>query len=314
MSRRRRPGGRDIDGILLLDKPSGASSNQVLQTVKRLFRARKAGHTGSLDPLATGMLPICFGKATRISSFLLASDKRYLTVGQLGEATDTGDAEGRVVRNCSVEGIDRERIEAALAAFRGEIEQVPPMYSALKHKGERLYEIARRGEVVERPARRITIHELNLLGFDGNRFELDVHCSKGAYIRTLVEDIAEAMGSCAHVVRLRRTAVAPFDAEGMLTLAQLESLAEQGLAALDALLLPVDAGLAHWPELSLAAADAERVLRGQAVRAPDRAPAGMVRIYTAERRFLGIGAVADGRLAPKRLFVREPGGRARPAC
>jgi len=305
VSRRRRVQGREIDGILLLDKPTGLSSNQALQTVKRLYRARKAGHTGSLDPLATGMLPICFGQATKISSFLLASDKRYRAVGRLGEATDTGDAEGEVIRRCAAADIDEFRLEKALARFRGEIEQTPPMYSALKHNGERLYEIARRGESVERPARRVVIHALTLKSFHDNHFELDVHCSKGTYIRSLVEDIAKSLDSCAHVTALRRTAVAPFEKDAaMATLEQLEATVEKGLEALDALLLPVDSGLAHWPETSVPQALADRLLRGQPVSLETPPVDGLVRVYAPGRRFLGIGSATAGRLAPKRLFTR----------
>ncbi len=301
---RRRPAGRELTGIVLLDKPSGLSSNQALQQVKRLFRARKAGHTGSLDPLATGMLPICFGAATRISPFLLDADKSYRTVARLGEATDTGDAEGAVIRQCPVPAIDAAKIEKVLNRFRGEIEQVPPMYSALRHKGQRLYELARQGKTVERPARRVTIHRLELRAWCATELELDVRCSKGTYIRTLVEDIASALGCCAHVTLLRRTTVHPFEDQPMMTLERLQALAADGPAILDGALLPTDAGLAHWPAVLLDEDETRRVLQGQTVARSELPGAPWIRMYSSDREFLGIAQGKGGRLAPKRLFAK----------
>jgi tRNA pseudouridine55 synthase len=207
---RRRSTGRKVNGILLLDKPLGITSNDALQRVKHLFRARKAGHTGSLDPLATGLLPICLGEATKISAFLLDADKRYRVKVKLGVTTTTADAEGEVLEEKPITGVDQARIEAALESFRGEIDQLPPMYSAIKHKGERLYNLARQGIEVEREPRRITIHSLVLLDWQAPEFSLDVHCSKGTYVRTLAEDIGNVLGCGAHVTALHRSGVGPF--------------------------------------------------------------------------------------------------------
>ncbi len=304
--RRRRPQGRDVSGILLLDKPMGITSNAALQEVKKLYRARKAGHTGSLDPLATGMLPICLGRATRISAFLLDADKEYLVRVKLGEITTTADAEGEVVETHPTDQVTREALEAVLPRFRGQIEQLPPMYSAVKHKGERLYKLAREGVEVEREPRAITIHELELLEFDNPEFEIRVHCSKGTYVRTLAEDIGRALGVGAHVIGLRRTRVGPYQEEGMVTLESLRQLAaEQGLEALDALLLPLDSGLAQWPEVRLGADSAFYLLQGQPVLVPKAPTEGWVRIYDADGRFLGVGEIDDdGRVAPRRLLAK----------
>ena len=301
---RRRPRGRDLTGILLLDKPSGISSNQALQQVKRLFQAQKAGHTGSLDPLATGMLPVCFGAATRISPFLLDADKSYRTVARLGEATDTGDAEGALIYRCAVPPLDAETIESVLRRFRGEIEQIPPMYSALRHKGQRLYELARQGKTVERPPRAVTIHKLELIALHETGFELEVRCSKGTYIRTLVEDIGRALDCCAHVTELRRTVVHPFEGLGMVSLERLEAMASTDRASLDGVLLPADAGLGHWPEVLLDERQTERILHGQTVAQPGLPTTEWIRMYSSERVFLGIGNARKGCLAPRRLFVK----------
>ncbi len=305
--RRRRNSGRDVSGILLLDKPAGITSNAALQEVKRLFRARKAGHTGSLDPLATGMLPICLGKATRISAFLLDADKEYLVRVKLGEVTTTADAEGEVVERHDPAGVSREALEEVLPRFRGEIEQLPPMYSAVKHKGERLYKLAREGVEVERQPRTITIHALELLDFRNPLFEIRVHCSKGTYVRTLAEDIGRALGVGAHVAGLRRTRVGPYEESGMVTLERVESLAEAGgTAALDELLLPVDTGLAQWPEVRLGADSAFYLQQGQPVMVPRAPTEGWVRIYDRDGRFLGVGEIDDdGRVAPRRLLAKR---------
>ena len=300
---RRRPKGRNISGILLLDKPEGLTSNEALQTVKRLYKARKAGHTGSLDPLASGLLPICFGEATKISGFLLDADKHYRVRCKLGEKTTTADAEGEVIETRPVEGIDAAGLEAALEAFRGSIQQVPPMYSAVKHQGQRLYKLAREGVEVEREPRTVVIHALELLSFEPPFFDLDVRCSKGTYVRTLAEDIGEALGCGAHVTALRRLGVGPYDDQGMVTLDELKSLAEEGLEALDAKLLPIESALAQWPEVQLNE-DATYYLRqGQAVLVPRAPTSGWVRLYAAGGTFLGMGQILDdGRVAPKRLM------------
>ena len=300
---------RDVDGIVLLDKPAGFSSNQALQAVRRLFRARKAGHTGSLDPLATGLLPVCLGEATKVSAFLLDADKHYTTDCRLGLTTTTGDSEGEVVETRPVPALDAARVEAVLEGFRGEILQTPPMYSALKHQGRRLYELARRGEVVEREARRIRIHALRLVRFHGDEIALDVRCSKGTYIRSLVEDIGEALGCGAHVTALRRLGVTPFDEPRMYALPELEAIAEQGPASLEAVLIPMDTALTAMPALHLNDECAGYVRLGQAVRVPEAPASGLVRLYGADEAFMGVGRMLDdGRVAPQRLLrAADPG-------
>ncbi len=303
MGRRGRARGRPISGILLLDKPLGLSSNQALQGVKRLYDARKAGHTGSLDPLANGMLPICFGDATKISAFLLDADKYYWFRVKLGETTATGDTEGDVLQTRPLEGITAERIEQVLAGFRGEVEQLPPMYSALKHKGKRLYELAREGVEVEREPRKVMIHGLVLGDLDLPEFELTVHCSKGTYVRTLAEDIGEALGCGAHVTALRRTGVGPYTGHPMYTMDQLQAAADEGQAALEGLLLPIDTALSDWPEVRVNADTAFYLKQGQAVLVPKAPTEGGVRIYQGDE-FIAVGQVQDdGRIAPKRLMT-----------
>mgnify|MGYP001822774527 CR=1 FL=1 len=304
MARRRK--GRRISGILLLDKPAGMSSNAALQKVKWLFKAAKAGHTGSLDPLATGLLPVCLGEATKASAFLLDADKRYVTTVRLGEKTATADAEGEVIETAPVPDISLEHLAEVLERLLGEIEQLPPMYSAVKHQGERLYKLAREGVEVERKLRTITIHDLACLDFDGSNLKLDIHCSKGTYVRTLAEDISEALGTVGHVAELRRTAVGPFDDIDMVTLEQLEALAPEGFDALDRLLLPIDSGLMHWPDVRLNADAAHYLQQGQPVFCPGSPASGMVRVYDNEERFLGAGEINDdGLVAPKRLMLAE---------
>jgi len=298
-----RPARREVDGILLLDKPVGLTSNAALQRVKRLFRARKAGHTGSLDPLASGMLPVCLGQATKVSAFLLDADKAYTVTAQFGTATDTADAEGVVIAESALKQVSRDRLEQAMAGLRGEISQVPPMYSALKQGGRRLYELARAGQQVERAPRQVWIRALDIEHFDPSRPVLTVRCSKGTYVRTLVEDLALACGSLAHVAALRRSEVTPFCAGGMVTMEQLEAAGDD-LGSLDSLLRPVDEALAGWPAVRLSAADARCLCQGQSVRAADPIIPGRVRLYEPQGRFLGMGEVdSDGRLFPRRLFV-----------
>ncbi len=294
---------RNVNGILLLDKPAGGSSNRVLQRVKWLFAARKAGHTGSLDPLATGLLPLCFGEATKVSGFLLDADKRYRVQCRLGETTNTGDAEGEVVAQRQVPRLDAATVAGVLTRFLGEQDQVPPMYSAVKHQGERLYRIARRGEEVERKARRVTIHALDLVDVGESELTLDVHCSKGTYVRTLVEDIGEALGCGAHVTALRRTGLGPFSNRPMVTMEQVEAAAESGHAALDGLLLPPEEGLVDWPQVTLDADSAHFLCQGQAVFVPQTPDAEWLRLFGPDG-FLGMGVVLDdGRVAPRRLMA-----------
>jgi len=299
---RRKPKGRAVNGILLLDKPLGISSNAALQQVKRLFNAQKAGHTGSLDNLATGLLPICLGEATKISSYLLDADKQYRAVCKLGETTTTADGEGDVLQSRSFEHVTLKQIKALLPKFTGNLQQVPPMYSALKRDGQPLYKLARAGKTVEREPRPITIYSLDIVNFAPPLLEIDVRCSKGTYVRTLAEDIGEELGCGAHLGQLRRTGVGDFS--DMLDLEYLQTTAEQGWEALDALLLPTETGLPDWPEIHLNSTITDWVLQGQAVQVP-RAPAeGMVKLFDAKQSFIGIGAVLDdGRIGPKRLFV-----------
>ncbi|MDH3647853.1 MAG: tRNA pseudouridine(55) synthase TruB [Gammaproteobacteria bacterium] len=302
MGRRRDSSLRDVHGILLLDKPVGITSNSALQKIKRLFKARKAGHTGSLDPLASGLLVVCLGEATKISAYLLDADKRYIVSARVGAKTDTGDAAGKIIRD-NVAAPTNDALVAALEGFRGDINQVPPMYSALKHQGQRLYELARKGLEVERKARKVTIRQLDLIGFDDGCFSLDVVCSKGTYIRTLVEDIAEAAGSCAHVVALRREVVGPFSGDNMLSIDHLERLAEQGPETLDSVLLPIDSAITGWPAVTLSQDAAWYLQRGQPVTVPRVPDQGWVRLYQVESDFIGIGEVtADGQIAPRRIF------------
>jgi tRNA pseudouridine55 synthase len=302
MARRRRQCGRPVNGILLLDKPIGLTSNAALQQVKRLFGARKAGHTGSLDPLATGMLPICFGEATKLSGFLLDSDKHYQAEIQLGIRTRTGDAEGEVIEQRDAAAVTRAMVDEVLVNFNGTIEQIPPMYSALKQNGQPLYKLAHQGIEVEREARKVTIHALEVAGFDAGRLSLSVHCSKGTYIRTLAEDIGEQLGCGAHIAALRRDGVGTFSAERVVTLAQLEAL-EGDTMALDALLMGPDLALLDWPEIQLGDDVAYFLKRGQPVLVPKAPGHGFVRVYGHSRRFLGVGHILDdGRLAPKRLL------------
>ena len=306
MGRRGRQG-RNVSGILLLDKPEGVTSNEALQRVKRLYQAAKAGHTGSLDPLATGLLPLCLGGATKFSAFLLDADKRYRVRVRLGVTTTTGDAEGEVLATAATEGIDGAALGAALGHFLGPIAQLPPMYSAVKHQGQRLYKLARRGIEVERTPRGVEIFAIDLRDLALPEFEMDVHCSKGTYVRTLAEDIGAALGCGAHVIGLRRTGVGPF-VEGetrFVTLAELAALAEagEGFGALDALLLPLESALGHWPSVRLSEDSAFYLRQGQAVLVPQAPTEGLVRLYDPSQRFIGVGEILDdGKVQPKRLL------------
>lgn len=289
----------NTDGILLLDKPLGLTSNAALSRAKRILGIRKAGHTGALDPLATGLLPLCFGQATKVSAFLLDADKGYLADVLLGETTASGDAEGEVVERREVPEISRAAIEEVLEEFRGPIDQVPPMYSALKHKGRRLHELARAGIEVERKARRITIHRLELLDFELPRLSLRVNSSKGTYIRSLAMDIGERLGCGAHLTGLRRESSGPFSLADAVSLARLEDM---DAADARALLLPADAALTGLPRVNLEAGDATDMGHGKVV-ATDAPPAEQVRIYSPEG-FMGIGRIDQhGQLRVRRLFV-----------
>nr|VFJ59729.1 MAG: tRNA pseudouridine synthase B [Candidatus Kentron sp. DK] len=300
---RRGKKGRNVHGVLLLDKPVGMGSNEVLQVVKRLYCAKKAGHTGSLDQLASGLLPICMGEATKLSGFLLNADKRYRAVFRLGEKTSTGDAEGEILASHPVAHITRTQVEEMLTRFQGKIEQIPPMHSAVKHKGQRLYRLAQQGVVVDRKPRTIIIHALTLLGFEQGFVKLDISCSKGTYVRTLAEDLGEALGCGGHVWELRRIASGPFDEAGMVTLDRLRALSEESLDALDALLLSTDTVLADRPAVKLSEDMAYYITKGQPVLVPRAPTNGQIRLYDAQEQFLGVGEVLDdGRIAPRRLF------------
>ena len=302
MSRPRKKG-RDVHGVFLLDKPQGVSSNDIMQKVKRLFKANKAGHTGALDPLATGMLPICLGEATKFSQFLLDSDKRYVVTAKLGERTDTSDAEGQVVQSREVNVAEAD-ILAALPAFRGEILQVPTMFSALKHNGKPLYEYARAGVTVEREARPITIFELKFIDYQAPFLTLEVHCSKGTYIRTLVDDLGEALGCGAHVTMLRRLAVADYPIEEMMPIEDLALLADSFPSSeLDRLLLPMDTAVASLPQLNLTAEQTKAVGFGQRVKFENpQALSGLVRLFSENGQFLGIAEITIGNIIrPNRM-------------
>ena len=298
---------RDISGLLLLDKPPGLTSNAALQKVKRLFAARKAGHTGSLDPIATGMLPLCLGEATKLSAFLLKAEKTYRVTARFGIKTDTGDATGTTVAETAQRPRDRSQLEAVLDRFTGEIEQSPPMYSALKHKGKRLYELARAGQTVERAPRRIRIRRLELERYSPSEPVFLVACGGGVYVRTLVEDVAEAIGSLAHVSALRRLGVAPFEESGMVTMDRIEAGADQGNSRLDALLLPADAAVSALPAVRLSASESFYLQRGNPVSAARGTRPGPVRLYADAQGFIGIGeATVDGQVAPRRLLKPQP--------
>lgn len=307
----RRPKGRFIDGIVLLDKATGMSSNFALQRVKRFFNANKAGHTGALDPLATGMLPVCLGEATKFSQHLLDADKRYLVTAKLGQRTDTSDSDGEVVQTRPMDFTETQLL-AALEHFRGDTMQVPSMYSALKYQGQPLYKYAREGIDVPREARPIRVFELNFIKLEGDELTLDIHCSKGTYIRTIIDDLGEMLGCGAHVIMLRRTQVAQYPYAKMVTLEQLEALVakaqEQQIEPsllLDPLLLPMDTAVADFPEVNVPDASAAYLMQGQAVRVAGLEADKLVRITLGDaRRFVGIGAMNDdGLLAPKRLIV-----------
>ncbi|MFZ2312959.1 MAG: tRNA pseudouridine(55) synthase TruB [Methylobacter sp.] len=300
----KRKSGRNVHGILLLDKRLGVSSNKALQEVRRLFNANKAGHTGSLDPLATGLLPLCFGEATKVSALMLDDNKRYQVVVQLGVMTDTGDAEGTVIETKPVPELSVDEIQACLKQFTGEIDQVPPMYSALKHNGKKLYELAREGKTVERKARHITIFELTLLDFSEDQLTLDVFCSKGTYIRSLAEDIGHMLGCGGTVKVLRRLEAGQFSIENARTIEQLSAMDEQSLFQC---LINVDKPLEAMPSVQLSDEQTTCIKHGQSLNLlalpSGCASQGMVRMYNAEV-FLGLGEMLlDGKLAPKKLFI-----------
>jgi len=287
-----------------LDKPQGLTSNNALQKVKHLFDAKKAGHTGSLDPLATGMLPICLGEATKLSGFLLDADKRYVTRCRLGIRTDSADADGQVIATREWQQVTQAGIEALLPTFSGEIEQMPPMHSALKVNGVPLYKLAHQGQEIERKSRKVHIYDLKLLAFEAPFAEFSIHCSKGTYVRTLIDDIGELLGCGAHVTELKRTQVGPFKSESRLyTLEQLQEMRDSGLSHLDSCLLALDSALSQFPAVNLSPDAAFYMRQGQAVFIPKISEMGEVRLYTQDNRFIGVGEVqSDGKIAPRRLM------------
>ena len=292
-----------IDGLLLLNKPAGLTSNQALQRVKRLLNAKKGGHTGSLDPAATGMLPLCFGEATKVCAFLLDADKTYRVTARLGIATDTGDADGTEITTAAVPELATDKWREILESFLGESQQVPPMYSALKKDGKRLYTLARQGVTVEREPRPIRIDEISLLEIAGTRLVFWVHCTKGTYVRTLVEDIAKKAGTVAHTARLHRESVGDFQADDMLDLTGLEEVAAAGAEGLKARLLPPDTALEGLAAVELDNDASDRFTVGQVNSVSAPATAGLVRVYGGANEFLGVGELSDdGQLAPKRVF------------
>jgi tRNA pseudouridine55 synthase len=306
VSRQRKKRGRNISGILVLDKPAGLSSNGALQHVKRLFNANKAGHTGNLDVPATGLLPICLGEATKVSAYLLDSDKIYRARCKLGVMTTTADAAGEVVSTNDVPEFSKSDLEGILEKFIGDIEQVPPMYSALKQDGKRLYELAYKGIEVERKARNITIYGIKLIELSQDEFEMEVACSKGTYIRTLAEDIGKELGCGAHILTLRRLEAGPFKESQMITPEKLQEISDAGLQQLDELLLPMDSALNHLPEVRLTEDTSYYLCRGQAVTVSGLPESGRLRIYDGTGDFIGIGEVSDsGQLSPKRLINKD---------
>ncbi len=303
---RRNKKGRPINGIIVIDKPTGRSSNHVLQQVKRLFNAQKAGHTGSLDPLATGLLPVCLGDATRISSYLLDADKSYCVEAKLGVVTDSGDSDGKVIAESPVPEIEQAQVEAIIQQFIGEQDQVPPMYSALKHQGQPLYKLARQGIEIERKARRVTIYDIKLLHLTADTIRLDVTCSKGTYIRSLLEDIGQKIGCGAHVTMLRRTSVAGYIESQAVIIDDLVTLSEQGLASLDELLLPPEQALTDWPRFTLNAEQTQAVLHGQQLRLELEYLGQLLCLFNEDQQFIGIAEVVEGGvLAPKRIFQSQ---------
>ena len=307
MGRSRRKG-RPVDGILLLDKPAGITSNGALQRVKHLFGAVKAGHTGSLDPIATGVLPICFGEATKFSQFLLEADKSYVATIRLGEQTTTGDSEGECVATQPVPEMSKVEAEHYLDRFRGDIEQIPSMYSALKVDGQPLYKLARQGIEIERKARPVTIFSLTLLEQTNDTWVIDLVCSKGTYVRTLAEDLGAAIGCGAHVVALRRRQAGPFEIEESYSLEELDDIKiENATEGLDGVLLPVSAAVDDYPEVEMTDLTASYFLQGQAVQIAGVSGEGMVAVYAETdevRNFVGVGSILDdGRIAPRRLVA-----------
>ena len=302
---RRKQRGRQISGILIVDKLSGMSSNDVVQRAKTLFGARKVGHTGSLDPLATGVLPLCFGEATKFSQFLLISDKKYWTRLKLGVRTASGDTDSEVLARRPSANLSLTIIEEKLKSFRGELQQVPSMYSAIKYKGKPLYKLARQGIEVEREARPINIYSNKIVGYEDDYLDLEIHCSKGTYIRTIADDLGEALGCGAHVVELRRTMAGPFTEKDLVSFDKLENAKK--LNILDDLLCPISSAVRQWPTVHLNDLSAHYVRQGQPVIVPHAPSQGWVCLQNngaEDAKFIGVGEIlSDGRVAPRRLVA-----------
>ena len=308
MTKRKNKRGRNVNGILLLDKPSGITSNDALQMLKRIFNARKAGHTGSLDKPATGLLPICFGEATKFTSYLLNADKHYIARCQLGIETTTGDAAGKITKTKKIPKLTIKQMSQLLSRYQGDIDQVPPMHSALKHKGQRLYKLAYQGIEVERQSRPVYIYSIKLLELNKDQMDIEVHCSKGTYIRTLVEDIGKDIGCGAHLLNLVRTGVGRFSQDEMINMETITELADKGQSNLDSTLLPIDSIITEMPKVTLMNSVSCYLEKGQAVIVPHAPTDGMLRIYNENQDFLGVAEVLeDGRIAPRRLVNLSSG-------
>jgi len=303
LGRRKRKNCIDVDGILLLDKPQGLTSNGALQEVKHVFRACKAGHTGSLDPIATGLLPLCFGEGTKVSQFLLDSDKTYICEFRLGQETDTYDADGQIVAEHEV-NVSRRDVENALKHFVGRIEQLPPMYSAVKMNGQALYKLAREGVEVERQARTVTVYDIRVLDWPADEScRLEINCSKGTYVRALVHDLGQMLGCGAHMTALRRTRVGELSLDNAVTIDEIRDIDELARAAL---LAPIDDALMGLPEVTLTSLATHYLLQGQPISMTHGHAPGWVRLYEPDRQFLGMGEVLDdGRVAPRRLMISQ---------
>jgi tRNA pseudouridine55 synthase len=301
---RRNAKGRDINGIVLLDKDTGLSSNAALQKVKRLFFAKKAGHTGSLDPLASGILPICLGQATKVAQFLLDDDKRYFVRGKLGEISDTGDCEGKIIKTQAFEHVTESQIIDAVISFKGDILQIPPMYSALKKDGQPLYKLARQGIEIERPARPVTIHSIDFISYEQGVLTLDVSCSKGTYIRSLIQDIGDKLGCGAHVVELRRTGFAHIDISEAIKFSDLEALAGDDYEQLDAHIFPSENMLPNIESFTLDTAQTVDIKYGRSIASNQQDLSHKLKLFDDQKQFIGIGELSeDGVIQPKRLFV-----------
>ena len=304
MAKQRRRKGRSISGIIVLDKAVGLSSNMALQEVKWLFEANKAGHTGSLDPLATGVLPLCLGEATKVSQFLLNSDKRYRARIKLGIRTDSADSEGQIIAQCDGVNVSRKQVEQALQSFKGETQQIPPMHSALKVDGVPLYKLAREGKTIPREARSICVYELELTDFQGDEIELEITCSKGTYIRTIADDLGQDLGCGAHIIALRRLQAGAFTEADCVSTDVLREVKEKhGMDRLDQNLIPMDRAIEDLPEVNLPSIAASQFKNGQSVLVRHLPEEGLVRLYE-EEQFIGIGCIDDdGKVAPKRLIL-----------